>query len=223
MVASSTAMRWKNADLRSKITPSRGVCPRFLAISPLLPLQKSAIITRQSSIRRSRWARSCLRLLPPLQKSPIITRQSSIHSSRRAFLPYALLLPLQKSTIITRQSSIHSSRRARSCHTLCFFPFKNHQSSLDNHQSIPREGRSCHTLCFFPFKNQQSSLDNHQSIPREGLGLATRSASSPSKITNHHSTIINPSLAMGAVLKKSSVTVPGFLPCVALRACGVGV
>ena len=141
MVASSTAMRWKNADLRSKITPSRGVCPRFLAISPLLPLQKSAIITRQSSIRRSRWARSCLRLLPPLQKSPIITRQSSIHSSRRAFLPYALLLPLQKSTIITRQSSIHSSRWARSCHTLCFFPFKNHQSSLDNHQSVPRDGR----------------------------------------------------------------------------------
>ena len=167
MVASNTAMRWMSADLRSKITPSRGVCPRLLAISPrFLPFKdhQSSLANHQS------LAPDGLGLATRSASSPskINNHHSPIINPFLA-LPIrpaiALLLPLQRSTIITRQSSIHSSRCPFALPSPRFFPFKNHQSSLDNHQSIPRVAHSpCHTLCFLPLKDQQSSFDNHQSL-----------------------------------------------------------
>ena len=164
-----------------------------------------------------------LRLVLPLQKSPIITRQSSIHSLAfpvrltSAFfhiknhqssldnhqsipcVPHSpglcLLLPLQKSPIITRQSSIHSLRSPFALPPPSSSHFKNHQSSLDNHQSIPRLPHSPSLRLLLPLRKspiitRQSSI--HSS--RSPFAFPPPS-SSTSKITNHHSPLINPFLA----------------------------
>jgi hypothetical protein len=104
----------------------------------------------------------------PLQKSPIITRQSSIHS-----LPSPFALPPPSST--TSKITTH------------------HSTLINPFLAIPI--RPAFAL-FFHFKNQHSSIDNHQSIPCLPPSPFLRLLLPTSKITNHHSTLINRFLAI---------------------------
>ena len=97
-----------------------------------------------------------------------IFRQSRVAVSRNCPpSTSAFFFPPQKSPIITRQSSIRPLPSPFTLPPPSSSHFKNHQSSLANHQSV---------LC----------------LPRSPC---LRLLLPTSKITNHHSTIINPSFA----------------------------
>jgi hypothetical protein len=132
----------------------------------------------------------------PLQKSPIITRQSSVHSSRStfAFPPPSS----STSKINNHHSTIINPFLAlpiRLTSAFFFFHFENHQSSLANHQSIPRLPVRPSSAFFFPL--QKSPIITRQSSIHSSPSpfAFPRPSSSTSKITNHHSTIISPFLA----------------------------
>ena len=159
-------MRWMSADLRSKITPSRGVCPRLLAISPrFLPFKdhQSSLANHQS------LAPDGLGLATRSASSPskINNHHSPIINPFLA-LPIrpaiALLLPLQRSTIITRQSSIHSSRCPFALpHAL--LPPLERSTIIIRQSSIPR-------LCCLPARRSGRiiSVDDQVATERRRVG-----------------------------------------------------
>ena len=102
-----------------------------------------------------------------------------------------LVLPLQKSPIINRHSSIHSSPSPFALPPPSSYHFKNHQSSLDTHQSIPRLPHSPFLRLLLPLQ-KSPIITRHSSIfsSRSPFALPPPS-STTSKITTHHSPIIN--------------------------------